>query len=309
MFLEISCFKILKQHFMNQNLFVFLITILLISIYSCDQVTKNRSNGSSEQTTASKELKPQTGNYPIISDSSDCDYFVKRDEADLMEKKFKSVFYKELPIKEFWIEACVVKAIHKFLEENQTYDGVRFFLGANRSGLFQPKPVLLVTPTTKASASSSVEQHNNQFGVPIELENVCKSETLLVNESYGSAFEKINLFGKKFRKELVEGQRNPAGMDPLSLGIWMSKCKIRSLIKLYTPENNLDGLMAIAAAYYKDDARREQGERKYVVQSTFIFVPTRNKERYWEIVPPIPSNWQPKNGGVNHGSLCPNVCN
>ena len=51
-----------------------------------------------------------------------------------MIKKYKAVFDKHSPYREFWIESCVLKSIHSFLNnpENEGFDGVRFFLGGKK---------------------------------------------------------------------------------------------------------------------------------------------------------------------------------
>lgn len=266
-------------------------------------------NHSSTENNIPTELKDLAKNNKVLNladaASTDCEYYVPRGSADSMINKYKTDFAQPGLKDQYWIEECALMSIKKFLDDNKEYDGVRFFLGKIKKA-FNPKSTLLVIPTQEAVTPTQTEKHTNCFGINIPI-STCKPSELQMNLTLTEQRNTINSFGKEYRKEAFEGQRKPAGIEELSIGIWISKCKIDKIASLFTPANKLDGLMAVCAAYYADDERRRRGEREFIVQSTFIFVPTRDKQLAWDVVPKPPEKW--RNAGFNHGSLCPQICN
>jgi hypothetical protein len=294
---------------MKKKILQILVILIFIGAHGCIRNNDKILDDAKSKTKNDNQTGKDSISTPYaqqLDTTDECDYYVDSNEADLMIKKFESDFYTSGLNKKFWIETCVLQALKKFLDSNSRYDGFRFFLGKNK-GVLSPKSNLQVVPTVSSNSSDPNEKHTNAFGSVIPI-LPCVPSQLMVNLPARDAVDKINLFGIKFRKEQMEGLRSSAAFDQLSLGIWMSRCKIDKILSLYTPENNLDGLMAICAAYRQDDTRRERGERKYPVQSTFIFIPTKNGIPDWKVVPPPPPGWN-KIAGFNHGSLCPQICN
>lgn len=282
---------------------LFLLSLLFaLLIFSCNHSTESNLPAVTNDTGQNNKSVSLTA-----ATLTDCDYYVPKGSADSMIDKYKTDFSQPGIKDHYWIEECALMSIKKFLDDKKDeYDGVRFFLGKSKK-LFNPKSLLLVVPTKKQLAPTATEKHLNCFGINIPAQGCTPSE-LQMNLSLTDQRNAINLFGKDYRKEALEGQRKPAGIEELSIGIWVSKCKIDKIVSLFTPANKLDGLMAVCAAYYEDDERRRAGEREFVVQSTFIFVPTRNKDTVWSVVPKPPQKWT-KDAGFNHGELCPQICN
>jgi hypothetical protein len=273
-----------------------------VSFHSCNNAETEKI-GKNQPDSLNTIRLDSTNKTASVTD--ECDYYVDRAEGERMIQKYMAAFDNNGLTDNFWISKCAIQSIKTFLDNNPTYDGVRFFLGAKLVGL-TTRSVLLVTPTTKSNSTSPLEKHTNQIGVDIPL-GTCNPGELEMNLSVGEARKQINRFGEKFRDESIQGQRSSASIDPLSIAIWVSRCKIDKMMDVFTQHNTLTGLMAICAAYYKDDARRSGGERKYVVQSTLIFVPTENgRVLNWNAVPP-PAGWKSADS-FNHGELCPQQC-
>jgi len=270
--------------------------------YSCNNAETEKQE--KNQPDSLSTIQPDSINKPLAV-IDECDYYVDSNEAMLMIQKYMADFDNNRLTDEFWISRCAIESIKNFLSNNPTYDGVRFFLGAKMVGLVN-RSILLVAPTTRSNSTSPNEKHTNQIGVTIPV-SPCNPGELEMNLTVGDARKKINQFGDKFRNESIEGQRSSASIDPLSIAVWVSRCKIDSIMAVFSRHTTLNGLMAICAAYYKDDARRRGGERKYVVQSTLIFVPTENgRTLNWSVVKP-PVGWKDTNA-FNHGELCPQQC-
>jgi hypothetical protein len=276
---------------------IFFMVLILMGFYACGEkddkndVNSNKPNSKGVDTLA-------------VVDTNGCDYYVENKVAEIMIKKYETDFHQKALAKQFWIDKCLIMSIKVFLDNNSGYDGVRFLLGVEKK-LIGKKSTLVIVPTIPSTTGLPYDRHVNQFGVSIPLAN-CESNQEYINLPATEGLNRVNRFGLDFRKESQEGQRGTAAIKPLSIGIWISKCKIDKLVELYKPASNLDGLMAIAASYYEDDERRKRGDREFVVQSTFIFVPTVNQTPNWGIVKP-PKGWK-DTGGFNHGELCPRIC-
>jgi len=276
----------------------------LICIYSCSDTGQKETTQSGTRNASTKKLEDSL----FAAFATDCDYYVDSSEAALMIDKYEKNFEPDKYglVKEFWIEKCVLTGISEYFRAHPRADGVRFFFGAGQKSYESPFiPKLQVVMTTPAKPQSQLEKHLNEFGVTIPLTN-CTPSAIDINLPINRAYEMIDTFGYKFRGEGSLGQRYPARRDPLSLGVWIARCKIDSLMKLFNSTSSLDGLMAISASYYKEDSRYQVGYRKYIVQSTLVFVPTIGGVKNWDIVKPPPSK---SGGGLNHGELCPDICN
>jgi hypothetical protein len=250
-------------------------------------------------------------NKPPYPPDANCDYYVDYHEAQAMIAYY-IVHHKPNRIQtNFKIEKSILIAIKHFLDNNRdSYDGVRFFFGAKKSWFLAPtKATFIVVPTKLRRNPTDYEKHENIWGPVINFGSQ-RSQDLKLNQSKEEAEEEINDFGEKFRGEQVRGDRESApntGKARLSIGVWVSKCKIDSIVKILESNESLNGVVALAASYYKPDTRIS--ERKFLDQSTLIFVPTDStNEPLWTVVPK-PLDAVPKDAGLNHGSLCPNICN
>lgn len=286
---------------MKKIIQILITCITLAGSFACTNNTGDNPPDEKKGDTTKKTSQTSVKSAKV--ETNDCDYYVDSTSADKMIKKFDSDFYKAGLTKQFWIEKCVLVSIKTFLDNNQDYDGIRFFLGQRT--ILPAKSSLLAVPTMPSPSPTASEKHSNQWGVPVPLS--CAPSQLILNIPVRDAINFTNLFGKTFRYESTEGQRSSAAIDQLSIGVWISRCKINALYEVFKQPSTLDGLMAISAAYFTDDQRRAQGERKYVIQSTLIFVPTERNVLKWNTVKP-PKEWA-DSGGYNHGELCPQICN
>jgi hypothetical protein len=273
---------------------------VLASFYACNDGGMKKSRENKADSSKNNGLGVVT---TIANQYDDCDYYVDEYEAYAMMGKYELDFNKKGLTKQFWMETCVLKSLHKFLNDNKGYDGIRFFLGARKRPFKEIESELIIVATT---STANPRMHTNQWDINIPMQS-CPASQISINMGRDETKKRVNKFGKEFRNETADGDRNSASNDPLSIGIWISRCKIDKLIKLYESASDLDGLMAISAAYYHDDERRSRNEdRKYPVQSTLIFVPTKSGKIDLSIVAP-PKAWK-SGGGFNHGQLCPNNC-
>ncbi|MEO7264748.1 MAG: hypothetical protein ABIW38_07535 [Ferruginibacter sp.] len=244
--------------------------------------------------------------------ANDCEYYADKATAEKMMRYYNDFLRPKNIQTDFVIERCVFESIKNFFDANpNVYDGIRFFLGARKNWfLGKTYSTFFIVPTIKNEPYPSIHQHTNNWGNIINYAN-CNSNEVKLNTSKNDASSEINKYGKKFRKEQRFGDREsaPEKNDHLSLGIWISQCKIDTICKILNTHPDLPGVKAIAAAYYEKGDITRRSNRKHDIQSTFIFVPIDNiGNPIWSVVPKPPAFKILEEGGLNHGQLCPQIC-
>ncbi len=250
--------------------------------------------------------------FNVSPPTDDCDYYADYYESQAMISYFNDHFRPGSIQTDFVIEKEVLTAIKSFLDSptHENYDGIRFFLGVKKKWfLGKYKPTFFLVPTIKNASPTTTEKHTNIWGNIINFSGF-ESLDLSLNAENKSANDEIDKFGEKFRGEQEKGKRESAPDADIahrSVGIWIAKCKIDTIVKVLNANNELAGIKALAASYFKPDTRRY--ERSYIDQTTFIFVPVKaNGVLDWSLIPKPPIGWI-KDAGLNHGALCPQICN
>lgn len=242
----------------------------------------------------------------VTADSS-CLYIVNKATSDSMINHFKAIYSltgKPNEVSglstESWIDKCVFISLYDYISKYpETYDGIRI------SWADPYRSDLIIVPTTPVSQSTATFKHTNRPDVNIP--DLCKPASRTINNKPGIYANRINDFGENFREEKRRGDRFSAKKDSLSVSIWFDYCVLKEIVKeLKKPQNQLDGMMAFAAAYLKKDQYSNSRGQLYDNQSTIILVPTKRTEGghepNWNIF-----NKQPA-AGINHGQLCPQIC-
>lgn len=202
---------------------------------------------------------------------------------------------------EYWIEKCVFISLYNFISTNgDSYDGIRI------SWVDPYSSDLVIVPTSPISSPTNTFKHANRPDVTFR--DICKPASRIINNKPSIFTNRTNDFGENFRLEKKRGDRSTASIDSLSAAVWFDKCVLRDIVReLSDPTKNLDGMTAFAAAYLKKDADSDARGQLYDNQSTIILVPTKNSETghepQWEIFDKHAA------GGLNHGQLCPQICN
>lgn len=291
---------------MKKVITFFILSFIILSICSCDN-TKNKSKAETSQT---EENKKRVEKVEVEIDCSTIGnfYIPQREAEDLMghfeerfQKKGKPDEVKEL-IDSFWVDACIIINVKNTLNANPQYDGIRIYSSSAKPILGRRQSDILFVPTIYAANT-----HWAQWGKKIIKCSNAKFDNYNFKEE--EAVKVRRDFEKNLRKEKIVGDPSSAEIPDLSRSVWFSKCVFDSLSKyLENATLNLDGVFIHCGAYRKIEAGRRQ---KYPYQSTFIFVLTKSDgsdghQNAWEIINNLA--WLKRDGGYNHGELCPDDC-
>jgi hypothetical protein len=256
-------------------------------------------------------------NAKIIAqrDTTTCDYIIGTDPAKEAIKDFakhyKKNFGKALNLK-YKIEKCAWIEMNDKLQNLDGADGIRFFFGKIKNYTNQN---LIVVATSRVEYPSETVKHTNRPDWSIKPQNNCSySSNILFNDIKSTSL--INEFGKYFRKESIDGARESAILDSLSLGVWFKKCTIDALASvLKNNSQDLDGIRVHSIAYPSHQPGEPNGQ-KFPNQSSLIFVPYKMDSNgkiidMWDIITTAELN-QSKvlfKNAANKGELCPQICN
>lgn len=220
-----------------------------------------------------------------------------------------------------WVDLSVIKAFHKFLNSDNSYDGFRIHYAANTwldpesypGRLFQTKSHIILVPTKDSL---------DVWGKPItEPEGIYEFRYFNWEEKY--AKERINAFGAVYREERNVGDHLGEAKRPyLSSSVWFSRDVIDvlvaasdSILKWREKDNTIpkmDGVRFYSAAYRELNPLADG--QKYPKQTTFIIVPTVEDglmhRDNWDILQESKKDSTTLEfyAALNHGQLCPNKC-
>jgi hypothetical protein len=226
----------------------------------------------------------------------------------------------------YWVEKQVWLDIAKYItttlntQGKPKYDGIRIYMSCNltpnavefpnqqykhKSGIFIFPTIYEYTPDLKKT------DHKDDL-VKITLSSGNTSPYI---QEASVANPKITKFNEIYRRMLMP---LPSQKDNFSKSIWIDSCVVSTLAKLLKlPNANLDGVNINMAAYEKYEPARVPS-MLYANQSTALLVPSslaRGKHiNNWAIVNCLHDKFKllylaPPPGGLNHGELCPQVCN
>lgn len=205
-----------------------------------------------------------------------------------------------------WIDEMIIRSYAVFFFDRPagaSYDGVRFVNAATNNNT--PSRLLMV-PTQHSTTEQG--KHVDIWGRNIiPLLGPETPEYLDFETSLSTAVTLKDNFTNIYRTT----RSLPRDKDPLSEGIWFSRCVFSYLrLLIENTSHQIDGIRIYMGAYdYKDPNRPSQIDSN---QSTLILVPTtegtspgEHNDR-WDI---IKTNILFKaDGALNHGELCPRNC-
>jgi len=279
--------------------------IVCICLSACNNETGS-SNTKNEMDSSGSLNK--SAHVAIMTDSA-CyigldNLLVDSARADTMRNFFDSLYIKHSSftkknlVRNIWIDSCVITAFATFFETQTKYDGARFYSGSNSNN----KSTLMLVPTIPGKNHDDV-----LVSIPVNPTD-CNREFTNFNLGFAMANKK-----DKFHRDFRENGH----LDSLSISVWMGRCVFIILKDLLRQNpSTLDGVNVYFAAY--DSLKRNQRpSQKYQYQSTIILVPTRSNGKKhtddWHILKSssLYQKWKilsGRDGGLNHGELCPEDC-
>lgn len=293
----------MKQKFLRISLGLFFVT----GFWACNAPEDKKAPVIEKQDTA----KTTTPVKALITRDA-CDgvgnLTVSDDTAKVMIRTYDSIYRKAgTPnerrnlTKSVWIDGMLIGSLADFLESSQgrSYDGVRFM---NTATSINRESSVHMVPT---KMGATADNHMNDWGPgKFSLRDGSLLNFINYNTRQDVAFNLMGNFDRLYRTET----NIPLNKNPLSSGVWISKCVFLSLRDLIDiPNENLNGIKLIMGAYNHFIVPKIPGQFNQF-QSTLIIVPTSpdGSER-WDVIKQR-TNWI-KDAGYNHGALCPQVCN
>ena len=223
----------------------------------------------------------------------------------------------------YWIDSCTVFRIASYLRSQQ-YDGVRVYFaceeqentGAYPGEQYKNKSSIFIYPTQTLAAPPPAGQ-SEHVDVDVVIPTTGCSIPTGYFETKAAASGKLSSFKTVYRKT---GAGGIALKDSLSISVWVDSCVVFALEKFIKDNSakRIDGANIKMAAYETKDLVLRPSQ-KHHKQSTFIIVPTNpnttgGHDDNWTIIKSFYKfirAYRPAGapGGMNHGELCPQVCN
>ena len=314
---------------MKKNLLLIFCTLLIVCILSCNGDEKEQDGKKTVSTTA----KISTYNFDWIDKRSDniCEshggagnFIIGSTLSDSMINHFDSIYRMQddhqTKVRAFdssyWIDACTVSAIAKFLKTSTKHDGIRIYFGCSlkpdlsyNSDQYKQKTTLFIFPTQpQTSTNSDMSEHGDDL-IQIPTSGCAIKSNYL--KPPGNANSEIEAFNKTYRKSTTLARLQK---DSLSQAIWIDSCVIYFIDNLLKSNNGIvDGINIRTAAYFENFNKPVKGRWKKN-QSTIIIVPSSlDHGRHidnWDIIDALIAQKKRRlSGALNHGELCPQVCN
>ena len=297
--------------FMKKTAFILLSAFTLTGFYACNGGGETKD----ETKTGSSIDKPDSTKDAakmIATCTGITNLLITDDSAHKMMERFDSIYKKLKTAKPLnylsnshWIDAMIINSYANFFESNagKDFDGVSFVNGADNNNT---KSRILMVPTKPSTVET--KKHENIWGKNIvPLETGDPVEYLDFETSGNIATTLQDNYNHIYRT--VRGL--PRDKDPLSEAVWMSRCVfIYMRDKIKDEANQIDGIRIYMGAYGKMTGTVPGQIDPY--QSTILLVPTTKggdkvHNDSWDILrqkAPIKID-----DALNHGELCPQVCN
>ncbi len=317
---------------MKKYFLILSVAILNICLIACNGCGDNGNKNSSNTQNTAAPPNPCEGidKIDLCKDAGGiANIVIESTQAQKMMTNFVNIFGKEggAPIRSFepvyWLDKCAVKGIADFLRTQtgpggKKFDGIRIYMACelNDNGSYGADPYkrrtsVYIFPTINEAPTGSRTSNHKTIQYKIFLTGTCSSFYL---QDYTIADPQQTEFKKIYRKEGTAILK-----DSLSSSIWIDACIVYTLEKLINlPNAHIDGININMASY---DATIKPtipvpGRGARDVVSTVILVPTHmvgsDRKDYWDITDCLfkyakALGWAPP-GGLNHGELCPQVC-
>lgn len=314
--------------------FIFLITtITLISIFAaCNGADDKKDDTAKVETIVDDEASYQFNSFDSIEINSDdfCllaggakKFIVEKALALPMLTRFDAIYKiddRGQPVtslaNNYWVDSCTIFRMADAITLNG-YDGFRVYFGCEETPGQYPageqyphKSTIFFFPTkSRISVDPKISTHGD---IITEIPTTgCTPNDYIKPGNFANP--KIKKFDTIFRK---------AGLkDSLSISVWIDACVIFALKKfiLDNTTKDIDGANFKLAAYEKKELTLRPSQ-KHPNQSTLIIVPTNTNatgghDDNWTIIKSFYKYITVKRmvpmvaGAVNHGELCPQVCN
>lgn len=307
-----------------------ILNICLIACNNSDNNTGNQKTAISQDSTDRPNPCQGIDDIDLCKDAGGiANIAILSTDAQNMMLNFTNIFKKEAgadirafePV--YWLDKCVINGIADYLHTRtdpgtgKKFDGIRIYMACeltDNAGYgadpYKRRTSVYIFPTINEAPTGSRTSNHKTIEQKISLTGTCSSSYL---QDYSVAQPQYDAFRAIYRKEGTAQLK-----DSLSKTIWLDSCVVSTLQKLVNlPNANVDGVNINMASY---DATIQPSTpvsgRFKQIQTTLILVPTHIvggvREDYWRIVDCLfnhvkKMNWFP--AGLNHGELCPQVCN
>lgn len=244
--------------------------------------------------------------------------YISSDDAHAMMARYDSIYKKTTtttPIVHLknaeWIDAMIIKSYANFFESNagKEYDGVRFVNGATNTNTDSR---ILLVPTKPSTQPGG--HHTDVWGKGIIL---LLSGQPTEYQDWETSQTDATTLKNNFSTIYRTARGLPRDKDPLSESVWMGRCVFLymrdQIVKSENQTaNKIDGVRVYMGAYSKMMGSIVTGQIA-PNQSTILLVPTNEGTQQnvhidrWDLFAP-PQSFT-KIDVLNHGELCPQICN
>lgn len=226
----------------------------------------------------------------------------------------------------YWIDKQVWFDIAKYLATTldssgkPVFDGIRIYMSCDLvpdtfpGQQYVHKSGVYIFPTTYQYTPDLKQTDHKDSLVKITLSGG-KTSPYIQDSSFANP--RIRKFNEIYRRMSMPVSKQK---DNFSKSMWIDSCVVSTMAKLLRlPNAQLDGVNLNLAAYLKFEPKKVPS-MLYANQSTILLVPSSfargNHINNWTIInclndkiTPLKYPPPPPPGGLNHGELCPQVCN
>lgn len=317
---------------MKKYFLILFVAILNICLIACNGSGDhgNQNSGNTQNTAAPPDPCEGIDKIDLCKDAGGiANIVIESTQAQKMMTNFVNIFGKEggAPIRSFepvyWLDRCVVKGIADYLRTQtgpggKKLDGIRIYMAceltdnpAYGTDPYKRRTSVYIFPTINQAPVPPATSTHQTVQQKIPLTGTCSSSYL---QDYTIADGQHRAFKSVYRKEGTSKLK-----DSLSESIWLDSCILFTLEKLIRlPNANIDGVNLNMAAYDPTIVPTIPVRGRFKdIQTTIMLVPTHTvggvRQDYWDITDCLfkyakALGWAPP-GGLNHGELCPQVCN
>lgn len=317
---------------MKKYFLILSVAILNICLIACNGSGDNGNQNSNNAQNTAEPPNPCYGidKIDLCKDAGGiANIVIESTQAKKMIQNFKDIFKKEggADIRAFepvyWLDKCVINGVADFLRSRrdpttgQKFDGIRIYMACELSDnagygtdLYKRRTAVYIFPTINEAPTGTRTSNHKTIQQKISLTGTCSSFFL---QDYATAYPQHKAFDTIYRKEGTTKLK-----DSLSRSIWIDSCIVFTLQKLANLRYaNIDGININMATYDKTIPVAVPGRGGRDIVSTVILVPTHMvgsaRKDYWDITDCLFNHakalgWAPPSG-LNHGELCPQICN
>ncbi len=294
-----------------------LISILSFTfIFSCNQNDSTIESGTNKVNDSSTVTSGYKYNWVAFDNICNgpglANFTIDKKEAEAMIKHFKDIYINSsdqinLTKDSFWVDACAIKALGKYMDTAKGVSGLRIVSAAEKAGTKNETKIFLVT-TKDTLRAPGTKTRDDKWDVIIPNTDCKDSKKYFAR--FRDASNQIKLYEGAYRHNPMP-ETGTALKDSLSKKVWIDKCVISRLAGFIESNPSVDGINIKLGAYFTKDPNGKHPGQGYDHQSTVIIIPTTGKIDNWKIVEMIKDLVVKAFGdaALNHGALCPQICN